>query len=244
MTWQDEFIKICLKKVPDGAYRSRSEAELREHIEMLIQEQSAAGAGEEPLRCEVLSRMGDPARLQKAYQREGLRRQALEPRYLARCWFTSIVWMDLCGFVLHLLLAAAGFSNDSGAFPLYGHPERIAFTGAVLAVFPTLVSGWYLSGVLRFHPRPVRMNCVCLGLIWLVTCLEQLGLSALAYAIPVWNVGELFERIAGGADPTFPWFTTLYVGLGLMWCLLVGIGLPQVRRTLDHRSAGKEAGTD
>lgn len=242
MTWQDEFIKVCLKKVPAGAYRIRTEAELREHMEILIQERRAAGAGEEQLRREVLARMGDPARLQKAYQAEGLRRKALEPRYTAECWLTSVVWMELCWFVLYLLLAAVGFGNDSGAFPLYAHPGRTLFVGAVSTVLPTLVSGWYLSGVLRFHIHPKRMVCAGLGLIWLVICLEQLGLSALAYGIPLWRLGELFARLSGGSDPTFPWFTPLYAGLLLVWCLLVGIGLPQVRRALDARGAGEEAG--
>ena len=109
-------------------------------------------------------------------------------------------------------------------------------------MLPTLVSGWYLSGVLRFHIHPKRMVCAGLGLIWLVICLEQLGLSALAYGIPLWRLGELFARLSGGSDPTFPWFTPLYAGLLLVWCLLVGIGLPQVRRALDARGAGEEAG--
>lgn len=235
MTWQEEFIKVCLKKVPGGEYRRRSEAELREHLENLMEERKAAGTGEEELRQEVLARMGDPEQLQKAYQAEGLRRKALEPRYTAECWLVSCVWMDLCWFVLYLLLAAVGFGNDSGAFPLYGHPERIVFVGIVLAVVPTLASGWYLSGTLRFHPHPVRAVSACLGLIWLLTCLEQLGLSALAYGIPVWSLGELLERISGGTDATFPWFTPLYAGLWLMWCLLLGMGLPRVRQAMEKR---------
>lgn len=239
MTWQDQFVKACLEKVPAGEYRHRSEAELREHLETLAWERREAGAGEDQVRQEVLARMGDPAQLQKAYQAEGLRRRALEPRYMVECWLAGVMWMDLCWFVLWLLLAAVGFSNDSGAFPLYGHPGRVLFVGVVLSVFPTLVSGWYLSGALRFHPRPVRMNCACLGLIWLVTCLEQLGLSALTYGIPVWRLGELFGRISGGSDPTFPWFTPLYAGLWLMWCLLLGIGLPQMRRAFEAHRGGK-----
>lgn len=241
MTWQDEFIKVCLKKVPAGAYRIRTEAELREHMEILIQEQRAAGIGEEQLPQTVLAQMGDPVQLQKAYQVEGLRRRTLEPKYAVECWLAGVMWMDLCWFVLWLLLAAVGFSNDSGAFPLYGHPGRVVFVGVVLSVFPTLVSGWYLSGALRFHPRPVRMNCACLGLIWLVTCLEQLGLSALTYGIPVWRLGELFGRISGGSDPTFPWFTPQYVVMWLVWCLLLGIVLPHLRRTREARCAGEES---
>lgn len=242
MTWQDQFIKACLKKVPDGEYRRRSELELREHLEALIQERSAEGIGEEQVRQEVLSRMGDPVRLQKAYRAEGLRRKALEPRYTVECWLLGVVWMDLCWFVLWLLLAAAGFGNDSGAFPLYGHPGRIAFVGVVLAVFPTLVSGWSVSNALRFHPHPRRMVCICLGLIWLVTCFEQLGVSALIYGIPVWKLGALFERISGGSNPTFPWFTPLYAGLWLMWCLILGMGLPWVHRALETYRAEKNEG--
>lgn len=242
MTWQEEFIKACLKKVPAGEYRRRSEAELREHLECLMEERRAAGMGEEELPREVLARMGDPVRLQKSYQAEELRRKALEPRYTAECWLVSCVWMDLCWFVLYLLLAAVGFGNDSGAFPLYGHPERILFVGIVLAAVPTLVSGWYLSGALRFHPHPVRVVSACLGFVWLVTCLHQLGLSALAYGIPVWNLGELLERISGGTDATFPWFTPLYAGLWLMWCLLLGMGLPWVRQAMEKRSQAESHG--
>ncbi len=242
MTWQDEFIKACLKKVPDGEYRRRSEMELREHLESLVQEGNAAGIGEEQVQQEVLSRMGDPVRLQKAYEAEGLRRKALEPRYTVECWLLGVVWMDLCWFILWLLLAAAGFHNDSGTFPLYGHPERIAFVGVVLAVFPTLAGGWSLTSTLRFHPHPRRMVCICLGLIWLVICFEQLGLSALTYDIPVWKLGALFERISGGSDPTFPWFTPLYAGLWLVWSLMLGIGLPWVHQALETYRTGKRPG--
>lgn len=230
MTWQEEFIKACLKGVPAGEYRRRSEAELQEHLDELTRERRGAGAGEEQVRTEVLARMGDPALLKRAYQAEGLRRRALEPRYWAECWLVSVVWIDLCWFVLYLLLAAAGFGNDSGAFPLYGHLGRTAFVGVVLALLPTLAGGWYLSGALRAHPHPRRMVCAGLGLVWLVFCVEQLGLSALAYGIPLWRLEELFARISGGGDPTFPWFTPLYAGLWLIWCLVVGIGLPWVRR--------------
>ena len=236
MTWQEEFIKACLKKVPAGEYRRRSEAELREHLENLTEERRAAGVEGEELQREVLARMGNPGRLQKAYQAEGLRRKALEPRYTAECWLVGVVWMDLCWLVLYLLLAAVGFGNDSGTLPLYGHPERIVFVGIVLAVVPTLASGWYLSGALRFHPHPVRVVSTGLGLLWLLTCLEQLGLSALAYGIPVWSLGELLERISGGTDATFPWFTPMYAGLWLMWCLLLGMGLPRVRQAMEKRS--------
>lgn len=242
MTWQEEFIKECLKKVPAGEYRYRSEAELREHLESLMEERKAAGMGEEELRREVLTRMGDLGQLQKAYQAEGLRRKAMDPRYTAECWLVGIVWMDLCWFVLYLLLAAVGFGNDSGAFPLYGHPERTVFVGVVLAVVPTFVSGWYLSGAFRFHPHPVRAVSACLGLIWFLTCLEQLGLSALAYGIPVWNLGELLKRISGGTDATFPWLTPLYAGLWLMWCLLLGMGLPWVRQSMEKWSQMKRPG--
>lgn len=233
MTWQEEFIKACLKGVPAGEYRRRSEGELQEHLEELTRERSVAGAEEEQIREEVLARMGDPERLQRAYRAEGLRRKALEPRYWAECWLVSVVWIDLCWFVLYLLLAAAGFGNDTGAFPLYGHPGRTAFVGAVLAMFPTLAGGWYLSGALRAHPHSPRMVCAGLGLVWLVSCVEQLGLSALAYGIPLWRLGELFARVSGGSDPTFPWFTPLYAGLWLMWSLVVGVGLPGMRRILE-----------
>lgn len=241
MTWQDEFIKVCLKKVPAGAYRIRTETELREHMEILIQEQRAAGIGEEQLPQTVLAQMGDPVQLQKAYQVEGLRRRTLEPKYAVECWLAGVIWMDLCWFVLWLLMAAAGVGNDSGAFPLYGHPERTALAGTALAVLPTLVSGCYLAVALRLHPYPGRVVCVCLGLGWLVTCLQQLGLSALIYGIPVWELGALFERISGGSDPTFPWFTPQYVVMWLVWCLLLGIVLPHLRRTREARCAGEES---
>ena len=45
MTWQEEFIKECLKKVPAGEYRYRSEAELREHLETRLQEAGIETAG-------------------------------------------------------------------------------------------------------------------------------------------------------------------------------------------------------
>ena len=239
MTWQEEFIKACLKGVPAGEYRRRSEAELQEHLDELTRERIGTGAGEEQIQKEVLARMGDPARLQRAYRAEGLRRKALEPRYWAECWLTGVVWMDLCWFALYLLLAAAGFGNDSGAYPLYGHPGRTAFAGAVLAIFPTLAGGWYLSGALGAHPRPRRLVCACLGLAWLAACLVQLGAGAFVYGIPLWRWGELFARISGGADPVFPWFTPLYAGLWLLWCLMVGAGLPCARRSMER---GERAG--
>ena len=70
MTWQEEFIKACLKKVPAGEYRRRSEAELREHLENLMEERKAAGLGEEELRREVLARMGNPGQLQRPTRRK------------------------------------------------------------------------------------------------------------------------------------------------------------------------------
>lgn len=59
MNCMEEFINQCLADVPQGKYRTRTEKELRDHMETLRQ-----SCSEE----EVLSLMGNPERLRKEYR--------------------------------------------------------------------------------------------------------------------------------------------------------------------------------
>lgn len=58
MSRTEEFINQCLKDVPQGKYRRRTEKELRDHLECL-----RGGSTE----AEVLRLMGDPERLRKEF---------------------------------------------------------------------------------------------------------------------------------------------------------------------------------
>ena len=109
MSWTEGFIERCLEDVPQGRYRRRAEAELRDHLECLRQSSTEA---------EALSLMGDPELLRKKYY------AAWSRTFQAPMgWLGAIAGGCLLMGTLYLctaaLLSLLGFTYDSVAL----HPQ-------------------------------------------------------------------------------------------------------------------------
>lgn len=78
MNWMDDFIDNTLEKVPEGRYRKRAEAELRDHLETQCRALTEAGRTGEAARTETMRVMGKPEKLRGEY--EAAWRRTLEGR--------------------------------------------------------------------------------------------------------------------------------------------------------------------
>lgn len=170
MNWMDDFISQCLTEVPKGKYRTRTEKELRDHMETLRR-----SCSEE----EVLSRMGDPERLRCEYKAAWKR----SPEGRAN------LIVNGCVMIWALMFVTAGL--------LEWFNERLYLSGtlmwvALLYLIPFTSGAAYLRACLREERRRVRW--VTLGLLveWAWVNASYLAVCAVMAAklpadIDYWN---------------------------------------------------------
>lgn len=231
--WMKPFIAQCVAAIPDPFYRRRLEGELADHLEELAANLEQSGLTHDAARERALEEMGDPQTLREEYRQAWLR-QSQSPRSMLRTMAAGWCWMA-GGYLLAVcLLALVGFHYDSGAYPIQGHPERLALYGATLF----LISGF--AGALRlgkgFLPCRRRVELVTGGLLagWLAEKGAVMALSSWIYGIPIWRSAELLARVHGGADPTAPWFTPGYILGTLVGCVLLGVGFGHKKTAVER----------
>lgn len=99
----EEFIRQCLEGVPEGNYRTRTEKELRDHLECQRRALLEAGRTEAEARAETLGLMGDPEKLKEEYLAAW--RRSL-PGRLAVLGFCLRTWAKGLGVMFCMLYAA------------------------------------------------------------------------------------------------------------------------------------------
>lgn len=220
MSWTEGFIERCLEDVPQGRYRRRAEAELRDHLECLRQSSTEA---------EALSLMGDPELLRKKYY------AAWSRTFQAPMgWLGAIAGGCLLMGTLYLctaaLLSLLGFTYDSVAlhpqtltgrnFPIEGGGLALAIFASALFLVPFPLGALYLRA--RFRKNPHCALWVTLGLLaaWAGEKAAIIGISALVYQMPLSL--DLLNRISRGGDVTGPWFTPEYIVWTFVGCLMLG----------------------
>ncbi len=78
--WMEDFIHLCLAKIPDLLYRKRLTAELSDHLASLSEDLEAEGLPAGQAQALALERMGDPEVLSAAYLAQW-RQRMNTPRY-------------------------------------------------------------------------------------------------------------------------------------------------------------------
>lgn len=220
--WMKPFVAQCVASITDPSYRRRLKEELADHLEALAADLERSGLTPDAARERALEEMGDPQKLREEYRQAWLK-QSQSPRSLLRTMAAGWGWMA-GGYLLAIcLLALAGFQYDSGAYPIQGHPERLALYGGTL--FLVSCSAGALRLARGFLPCRHRVELVTAGLLagWLAEKGGVMLLSSWIYDIPLWRGSELLARIHGGGDPTAPWFTPVYILGTLAGCFLLGV---------------------
>ena len=201
--WMKPFVAQCVASITDPSYRRRLKEELADHLEALAADLERSGLTPDAARARALEEMGDPQKLREEYRQAWLK-QSQSPRSLLRTMAAGWGWMA-GGYLLAIcLLALAGFQYDSGAYPIQGHPERLALYGGTL--FLVSCSAGALRLARGFLPCRHRVGLVTAGLLagWLAEKGGVMLLSSWIYDIPLWRYSELLARIHGAGTPRHP----------------------------------------
>lgn len=233
MKWMDAFINDTLKHVPQGRYRRRAEAELRDHLETQYRALTEAGRTEEEAQAETLRVMGEPERLQEEYEAAWKRSLPARLEELGRRLGVIAVGCFLMGALYIFtatMLAITGFTYDGVSphpqtpagrnFPILGEGPSLAIFGAALFLVPFLLGAWFLRSRFRGERHPAGLVTAGLLAAWAGEKTVIIGLSALIYEMPLSL--DLLRRISRGGDVTGPWFTPAYIVLTFVGCLLLG----------------------
>lgn len=233
MNWMDVFIEHTLEKVPEGRYRKRAEAELRDHLETQFRALIEAGWTEDEAQAETLRVMGEPEKLQGEY--EAAWRRSLPARLetlgrrlgviAAGCFLMGALYIYTAMF-----LSLLGFTYDGVSphpqtltgrnFPILGDGPALTIFGASLFLIPFPLGALFLKFRFQRERRPTSLVTAGLLSAWAGEKAVIIGLSALIYQMPLGL--DLLHRISRGGDVTGPWFTPTYIVLTFVGCLLLG----------------------
>lgn len=233
MNWMDNFLIESLEKVPNGRYRKRAEAELRDHLETQCRTLTEAGRAAEEAQTEALRLMGEPEKLQGEY--EAAWRSTLEGRLnglgqrlgviAAGCLLMGALYIYTAMF-----LSLLGFTYDGVSphpqtltgrnFPILGDGPALTIFGASLFLIPFPLGALFLKFRFQRERRPTSLVTAGLLAAWAGEKAVIIGLSALIYQMPLGL--DLLHRISRGGDVTGPWFTPTYIVLTFVGCLLLG----------------------
>lgn len=221
--WMEDFIRLCLAKIPDLPYRRRLAGELADHLASLAADLEEEGLPAGQARAQALERMGDPYALAGQYAAEW-RRRAGRPRYWAPRLLLGCALMGGLYLLTLCALGLLGFTYDARpGIPMVGDPAASALAGCSLFLFSFFPGALFLARSLRFCPHAGALTAAGLLAAWAGEKLAILSLSALIYGLPLWQLQPLLARICGGASPTAPWFTPAYLLLTLAACPLLAL---------------------
>lgn len=132
--WMEDFIRLCLAKIPDLPYRRRLAGELTDHLDSLSADLEAGGLTAQQAQALALERMGDPEVLSAAYLAQW-RQRMNTPRYrLPRLLFLlSFVCYAVLMFGLGVLYIA-NTSNFGTTLPGYWGIVSLLLALVLLAV--------------------------------------------------------------------------------------------------------------
>lgn len=153
MNWMEGFISQCLEGVPEGAYRTRTEKELQDHLLALCQELEQSGYTQAEARALAISRMGSPAELARSCLREWKRRSLWRRRLMAAELVPVIPCMIAMGY-----LYIFNTRNFGKAWVAYWGIAAILTAGVLL---------WSLHGFFSRHWTAMKWCCLVLAAIQL-----------------------------------------------------------------------------
>lgn len=144
--WMEDFIRLCLVKIPDLPYRRRLAGELADHLEALSADLEAGGLSPGQAQALALERMGDPEVLSAAYLAQWRQRMNTPRHRLPRLLFLlSFVCYAVLMFGLGVLYIA-NTSNFGTTLPGYWGIVSLLLALVLLAVpmFAGLSRSWDL----------------------------------------------------------------------------------------------------
>lgn len=219
--WTDDFLAQCLEGIPNDPYRSRTKAELEDHLSELARELQSAGHAPAEAQALALNVMGDPLALNRMYQERFAQRRLRDPRLVCKEFFRLSLLTGIYYLFAMLFLGWIGFTHDASfpdrvCYPLYGHPERQYIYGAVVFFLPFSLNAFHLRRSFRLHPHPAAI--VTAGLLFTWIC-EKLGLILLNTML---GSNSLMEVLAGGWCDASPWLNLSYFIGSFLGCLSLG----------------------
>lgn len=237
--WKEAWIARCVHSVPDSAYRRRLTEELGDHLESLAEELEETGLSPCQAQDTALARAGDPEALAHCFRTQWLR-HVRSPRYVLFQLGTGCLIIALSYLAVFLALGMAGVTYDaSPGLSMTNSPRLTAGVGGLLFLLPFSLGAVYLTRRFQGHTHPSLSVLGGLLLAWLGEKAALYFLSALLYQMPLGQPGPLLTRMAGGGDPTAPWFTPAYILLTLCGCGLLGSLVPALARARAQRLIGK-----
>ncbi|MDR3728766.1 MAG: hypothetical protein Q3X94_03200 [Oscillospiraceae bacterium] len=144
--WMEDFICLCLSKIPDLPYRRRLAGELADHLASLSADLEAGGLTAGQAQALALERMGDPEALSAAYLAQWRQRMNAPRHRLPRLLFLlSFVCYAALMFGLGVLYIA-NTSNFGKTYPGYWGIVSIllAFVLVAVPMFAGLPRSWDL----------------------------------------------------------------------------------------------------
>lgn len=229
MDWIERFIDTILAEVPKSRYRTRTEKELRDHMETQYRVLAEGGWTPQEAQEEILRTMGETDRLRKEYEDAWKRSprtwvELVQP-YGYNIFFGCIIMGAVYIFTViclgYVLLAGPSVDLTEGGPSFFRENPwyLFSFCSVVFGV-PFGLGALYLRFAMRDEHRPILP--VTLGLLaaWTGEKAAIIGLSALIYGMLPGPA--LLTRIYCGGDVTAPWFTPGYIVLTFLGCLLLG----------------------
>ena len=224
--WMEDFIRLCLSKIPDLPYRRRLAGELADHLASLSADLEAGGLTAQQAQALALERMGSPEKLSR--QLYGRWRQHIRsPRYVFSQLALTCCIIGLSVLLVYLTLGAAGLTHDAApGLSMAGNPLLTGAVGFLLFLPPFSLGAFWLTRRFQGHTSPRRMVLLGLLLAWLGQLCLLLLLGTLLYGIPLQEPAALLARISGAGDPIAPWFTPGYLLLTLAGCGFLSLLAP------------------
>ena len=162
--------------------------------------------------------------LKPAGQGDALRLRAQSPGYFWSRICAGIVIIGLAYILTFVGQGLAGFTYDATpGIPIIGNPSALLFIKTIFFVIPFSIGALFYRRAFRY--RKHRAVAVTSGLLlaWAAEKLAILGLSAMIYSMPIWQLKPLLYRISAGGDQSAPWFTADYILLTLAGCIVLGL---------------------
>lgn len=168
--WMEDFIRLCLSKIPDLPYRRRLAGELADHLASLSADLEAGGLTAQQAQALALERMGDPEALSATYLAQWRQRMNTPRHRLPRLLFL-LSFVCYAALMLGLgILYIANTANFGTTLPGYWGIVSILLALILLAV-PVITGvsrswdfiryGCWLYAVLQVLPILCWMTLGC-----------------------------------------------------------------------------------
>jgi len=227
MNWQQQWISEVLSKIPEGGYRSRVEAELRDHLETQCRALTEAGWTPDGARAEALRVMGTPEALQREYMAAWRRSWPARLEELGRrlrAWAGGLAVMFgaqflvsyMVGTIWSMALSLPGNSQDPWVRAIrgtLGNLNNSLFFSHLLPLLCALIAGaFYLSRRFQTSRRLAALISAALCVHWAHIAAFDVWWEALNDHITFWEELKVCVHYNAG-----------YYSLTLALCVLTGV---------------------